>query len=182
MPLPSPQHTVHSAAAFLLCACTSLATHAAASTAEELRGVRAFTVRVEGLDGHALKCAISTQAIESSATSVLRQSKVILRPSASPSPDTFLYYNVNVIALLDGQCFYSFSLDAQLVGALKIGARVNVGAYTAWHRGGIRSTFNANAARTLSYDIEDVTRSFVAAWSEVNPDGAAGTGEKKKPF
>jgi hypothetical protein len=167
------------AAAPLLCAALCLATTAAASTAEELRGVRAFTIHVESLDEHALKCAISTQAIEASARSVLKRSKVALRPSGSPNPDTFLYYNVNVISLPSGQCFYSFSLDAQLIGALKAGARVNVGAYTAWHRAGIRSTFNANAAKTLAYDIEDVTRSFVAAWSEVNPDRPAGGPARK---
>jgi hypothetical protein len=161
---------VNSAAACLfLCACTAFATDAAASTAEELRGVRTFAINVESLDDHAIKCAISTQGVEASARSILQKSKVLIRPPGSPDAGTFLYYNVNVISLPSGQCFYSFSLDAQLIGALKIGTRVNVGAYTAWHRGGIRSTFNANAARTLSYDIEDVTRSFVAAWSEVNP-------------
>jgi hypothetical protein len=167
------------AAALLLCATTCLAADALAAGAEELRGVRAFTIRVESLDQHALKCAISTQAIEAAARSVLQKSDVALRRAEAPDPDTFLYYNVNVISLPDGQCFYSFSLDAQLIGTLKSGARANLGAYTAWHRGGIRSTFNANAARTLNFDIEDLTKSFVAAWSEVNPvRPAAGTGRK----
>jgi len=157
------------AACFLLCATAALTTHAVASTAEELRGVRTFTINVEGLDEHAIKCAISTQAIETAARSVLKQSKVILRPPGGPKANTFLYYNVNVISLVGGQCFYSFSLDAQLIGELKVGSRVNLGAYTAWHKGGIRSTFHANAVSTLGYDIEAVTNSFVAAWSEVNP-------------
>ena len=158
------------AAAFLVLFSTPfLAANALASTAEELRGIRAFTIRVESLDEHAIKCAISTKGVESSARRVLQQSKVLVRPSGSPNEKAFLYYNVNVISLPSGQCFYSFSLDAQLIGELKVGTRANLGAYTAWHRGGIRSTFNANAASTLSYDIEAVTKSFVAAWGEVNP-------------
>jgi hypothetical protein len=167
------------APALLLCAALSWTTRAAASSAEELRGVRTFTINVESLDEHAMKCALSTQAIEASAKSVLQRSKIVVRPPGSPNPDTFLYYNVNVISLPNGQCFYSFSLDAQLIGALKIGTRVNVGAYTAWHKAGIRSTFNANAAKTLSYDIEDVTRSFVAAWSEANPERPASGAARK---
>jgi hypothetical protein len=161
---------VRFAAAFLLLSASSaLATPAMASAAEELRGVRAFTIRVEGLDEHAMKCAISTNRIETSAKSILQKSKVLLRPSGTPGQNAFLYYNVNVISLQGGQCFYSFSLDAQLIGELKVGTRTNLGAYTAWRRGGIRSTFNANAANTLGYDIEALTRSFVSAWSEVNP-------------
>ena len=161
---------IHSAAAFLLVfASTPLTANAVASAAEELRGVREFTINVESLDEHAMKCAISTQGIETAARFTLQQSKVLLRPPGSPKPNTFLYYNVNVISLPSGQCLYSFSLDAQLLGELKVGTRVNFGAYTAWHKGGIRSTFHANAASTLGYDIEAVTKSFVAAWSEVNP-------------
>ena len=157
------------AAVLLLPASFAWAAQAVASVAEELRGVRAFTIRVEGLDEHAIKCAISTKAIETSARSILGQSKVLLRPSENPGQNAFLYYNVNVISLQDGQCFYSFALDAQLIGALKVGPRTNLGAYTAWHRGGIRSTYRANAASTLTYEIEALTRAFVGAWSEVNP-------------
>ena len=158
------------AAAFLiLCSSTPLTPHAAELTAGELRGIRAFTIKVEGLDEHAIKCAISVKGIETSARLALQKSKIHLRPSGDPTANAFLYYNVNVISLTSGQCFYSFSLDAQLIGELKVGKSVNLGAYTAWHRGGIRSTFKANAASTLGYDIEALTKSFVAAWSEVNP-------------
>ena len=158
------------AAAFLfLWASGAPAIEAPAPAAEELRAIRAFMIRVEGLDEHAMKCGISTQAVEASAKSVLQKSKVILRPSGSPNEKAFLYYNVNVISLVGGQCFYSFSLDAQLIGELKVGTRANLGAYTAWHRGGIRSTYIANAPNTLAYDVEALTSAFVAAWSEVNP-------------
>src|SRR5258705_7567544 len=157
------------AAVLLLPASFALAAQPVAPAAEELRGVRAFTIRVEGLDEHAIKCAISTQAIETSAKSILLKSKVLLKPSGNAGQNAFLYYNVNVIRLQSGQCLYSFSLDAQLIGDLKVGTRTNPGAYTAWHRGGIRSTSNANAASTLAYDIEELTKSFVGAWSEVNP-------------
>ncbi len=159
---------IGSAACFLACAAV-FTSSAADSGAEELRGIRSFTVNVESLDEHALKCAISTQAIEASARGVLRQSKVLLRPPGSANANSFLYYNVNVISLPSGQCFYSFSSDVQLIGTLKVGSRANLGAYTAWHKGGIRSTLNANAPAVLGYDIEALTRSFVAAWSEVNP-------------
>ena len=110
------------AACVLLCASNAVAANPVAASATELRGVRAFTLSVEPLDEHAIKCFISTQAIEASARAILQKSKVALRPPGRPNPNSFLYYNVNVISLQRGQCVYSFSLSVRLIGELKMGA------------------------------------------------------------
>lgn len=146
-------HTLSFALAFTA---SSLAIcRADTQSAAPLRGLKTFSIVIEGLNENAKKCGVTTDDLQTDISFVLGQSRIVIRGPGQMN-DGFIYLNV----LIAPDCLATLNLDVETMATIqKNGVVQDV---SVWHTGGYSGTSK------LPGQIDQFTKMLVVDWNSVN--------------